>query len=101
MFPYTVEGFKREYKVGEVDDFVSFVFSIDHYPLMFPFDSYDFSVELSELGVDFPDLSPDPSDSSSLQEPEPFSTLFVAIAVIASAVAVGATLMIYFKKRKR
>jgi nitrous oxidase accessory protein len=102
--PYTVEGYKWEFEVDGVvvDDLVSFVFGVDHYPLMFPFDSYDFSVELSELGVGFPDLSSTPSPSSSLQEPEPFPTLFsLSIAVIASAAAVGATLIVYFRKRKK
>ena len=100
--PYTVEGYKWSYEVDGVvvDELVSFAFGTDHYPLMFPFDVDYFSVELPELAVDSPDSSPSPSQSSSLQEPEPFSPVFVAIAFIASATAVGATLLFYFKKRK-
>jgi nitrous oxidase accessory protein len=100
--PYTVEGYKWSYEVDGVvvDELVSFAFGTDHYPLMFPINVDYFSVELPELAFDSPDSSPIPSHSSSLQETESFPPVFVAIAIIASAVAVGATLLVYFKKRK-
>jgi nitrous oxidase accessory protein NosD len=70
----------------------------DRYPLLAPFDIDSVTIELPEWA--FP--SPNPSLGPQASEPsEPFPTTLVAVASGASAVAVGAILLIYFKKRNR
>ena len=102
--PYAVEGFKREYKVGEVDEFVSFVFGVDHYPLMFPTSIEDFSVELPEeiqLPTPYPESTPTSPTSIPSEETQQLSQeviLGLAITVAVLAACIG--LLIYFIKRK-
>ena len=102
--PYTVEGFKREYKVGEVDEFVSFVFGVDNYPLMFPSNIEDFSVEFPEniqLPTPYPE-STTPTSHTPLpsEEPQLGQDVILGVAVTVAILAVGLSLLLYLIKRK-
>jgi len=89
--PYVVEGCKWDDAAGGL---VEFIFGQDSYPLMAPFDIDSVIVELPEWAS---------SSSDSLPEPE-VSETFPSVPILAAsvaAVAVGAGLLVYFKKLKR
>jgi parallel beta-helix repeat protein len=58
--------------------------NLDHYPLIVPFDGSD--------------ASPSPSMLTQAPEPQPFLTVALVAVSTASVVAVGAGLIVYFKK---
>jgi parallel beta-helix repeat protein len=72
----------------------------DQYPLTTPFDIDSVNIELPEWAGGSPDSSPSPSQSPSHQETVPFPTAFVAVAFIASATALAAALLVYFRKQR-
>ena len=72
----------------------------DQYPLTTPFDIDSVSIKLPEWAGSSPDSSPSPSQSPSHQETVSFPTQFVAVAFIASASALVAALLVYFRKQR-
>jgi nitrous oxidase accessory protein len=107
--PYTIKGTRWDSEAGGV---VDAGFGQDRYPLMVPFDIDSVAIELPEwasLSLDSsPSLNPIPEQTPTptpYQEPtqteqiEPILDVAIVVAVI--IVAVGAGLLVYFRKRKR
>ena len=100
--PYVVEGFKREYKVGE-DEFVSFVFGVDNYPLMFPSSIEDFSVEFPDdiqLSTPYPE-SPIPTSTGPYEESQQIEQeIIIGVTITAAVIGASLGLLVYLVKRK-
>jgi nitrous oxidase accessory protein len=103
--PYTVEGYKLEYEVDGVvvDEFVSFVFGVDNYPLMFPTNIEDFSVELPkeiQLPTPYPESTPTSPTSIPSEEPQQLEQeVILGVAVTVAVLAVGLGLLYRIKRK--
>ena len=77
---------------------ISNIILTDNHPLMVPLDVSSVTIPLPEWAASVSSLTEEPSDSNS---PKPFPTSYVAVTLGAIAFIVGASLLAYFRRRRR
>jgi nitrous oxidase accessory protein NosD len=83
---------------GDQDVLSNILLGQDNFPLMTPFDIDSVTVQLPDWVILSLNSEPETKESESS---EPIPALPVAATSVATAIVVGAVLLLYFKKRKR